>query len=62
MLSWDEFEKPELEKKQPEQPKAAAAVEIKDEQSKKMLKKHMTPKNLIRTSQINFAKKKFSIH
>jgi len=38
MLSWDEFEKPELEKKQPEQPKAAAAVEIKDEQSKKIVK------------------------
>ena len=35
MLSWDEFEKPELEKKQLEQPKAAAAVELKDEQNEK---------------------------
>ena len=33
MLSWDEFEKPEAEKKPPEQQKEAAPVEIKEEQS-----------------------------
>ena len=39
MLSWDEFEKPEAEKKPPEQPKEAAPVEIKEEQSEKIVKK-----------------------
>ena len=39
MLSWDEFEKPEAEKKPLEQPKEAAPVEIKEEQSEKIVKK-----------------------
>ncbi|HIE48813.1 MAG TPA: ribonucleotide-diphosphate reductase subunit beta [Gammaproteobacteria bacterium] len=39
MLSWDEFEKPEAEKKPPEQQKEAAPVEIKEEQSEKIVKK-----------------------
>ena len=39
MLSWDEFEKPEAEKKPPEQQKKAAPVEIKEEQSEKIVKK-----------------------
>ena len=39
MLSWDEFEKPEAVKKPPEQPKEAAPVEIKEEQSEKIVKK-----------------------
>ena len=39
MLSWDEFEKPEAEKKPPEQQKEAAPVELKEEQSEKIVKK-----------------------
>lgn len=39
MLSWDEFEKPEAEKKPPELQKEAAPVEIKEEQSEKIVKK-----------------------
>ena len=39
MLSWDEFEKPEAEKKPPEQQKKAAPVELKEEQSEKIVKK-----------------------